>query len=343
MTTRRRPTPAVVVPGALGRMLRNRLGEKAAPPAPPAAPARAGKVSKGRITSLPDKKAEVLSELLQRARTEVRMPRRGKHIHVSDLISRCIRKKAIVEIHNVPIPVQRLSLTDAMTYRQGDAIHDVLKERTVQGAPSQVWGRWRCKCGSLRVDEPCTFDRVDQGLLCEKCEQPAKIYEETEFLDAELNILGHPDLILYLPDLQSYYVTELKSISHEQFKELVRPKPDHVTQVLFYWYLMHRKGMPLVDTVSILYATKGYVFKGKPYLEFPINVKAALKNLDPYLDDARAILRARETGELPPRVHCAAKESPDARACEVSGLCFGEAQAPVQTISFRDALRTGRK
>lgn len=336
----RRPVAPVVVKGALGRMLRTRLGrnEEPAAPAPPSK-----KPAKGKVVLLPNRDAEVLSELLQRARTEVRVPRRGRHIHVSDLISKCIRKKALVETHNVPIPVQRLSLTDAMTYRQGDAIHDVLKERAVQGAPAQVWGKWRCRCGSLRVEEPCTFDKVDQGLLCEKCDQPAKTYEETEFLDDELNILGHPDLILYLPDLAAYYVTELKSISHEQFKELTRPKPDHVIQVIFYWYLMHRKGMPLVDTVSVLYATKGYVFKGKPYLEFTINVKAALKNLDPYLDDARAILRARTTGELPPRVYCAAKESPDARACEVAGLCFGEAQPAAKTISFRDAIKAGRR
>ena len=345
MTTQKRQAPAVAIPGALGRMLRARLGQTTTAPTSVTAPVvaqRRGKAKKGAVVSLPVKDAQVLSDLLSRARTEVRAPRRGEHIHVSDLISKCIRKKALVEMHNVPIPVQRLSLMDALTYRQGDAIHDVLKERTVQGAPSHVWGKWRCKCGSLRVETPCTFDRVDTGLMCEKCEGASTTYVEASFLDAELNILGHPDLILYLPDLSAYYVTELKSISHEQFKLLERPKPDHVIQVLFYWFLMHRMGMPLVDTVSVLYATKGYVFKGKPYLEFTIDVKATIKRLDPYLEDARAILQSRVSGEPPPRIYCAARESPDARACEVAGLCFGESTAGAKVITIRDAMRSGK-
>lgn len=344
MTTK--PRPAVRIKGPLGDMLRRRLGSTpvAAPPPAQAAPPKATanrKVRKGAVVPVkPD--SEPLASLLERARTEIRAPRRGSHIHVSDLISKCVRKKVLVEMHSIPTPVQRLNLMDAITYRQGDAIHDVLKERAVQGDGSRVWGKWRCRCGFRQVEEPCLFSEVDQTILCERCEQPAKTYVEASFLDAELDILGHPDLILYTPETQSFYVTELKSISHEQFKELVRPKPDHVVQVVFYWFLMHRKGMTLADHVSILYATKGYTFRGKPYIEFVINVKAALKTLDPYLEDARAIRAARNGGELPPRVYCAARESPDARSCEAAAVCFGGAAPVVAPISFREAAKAGR-
>lgn len=321
-------------------MLSRRLGrdqdkERAVAPA-----LVSGKTKRGKIVALPNKDEEVLSSILAKVRNTTRKPRLGPHLHVSDLISKCARKRAIVERNDVPLPVTKLTLMDALTFRQGDAIHDVIKERAAAGGPSLVWGRWRCQCGSHRVNTPCTSDEVDRSVVCANCEQTADVYEEAEFVDSELQVVGHPDLLLWFSDLSAFYVTELKSISSDQFKELVRPKPEHVIQVLMYWYIMHRQGRTLIDTVSLLYITKGYTFRGVPYKEYLIDVPSSLKRLEPYLEDAKAILAARKGGELPPRVTCAARESPDARCCEVVDLCFGNgAKVKTSPVSFSQAIK----
>lgn len=341
-TNRRLPGRAtpIGIPGPLGTMLSNRLGRR--PVAPPAvAPVKPGKrVPLGAVVSLPDSSESVLSSILDKAPRQSRVARTGLKIHVSDLISKCVRKKAIVEKHKVAMSVDRLSLTDSLTFRQGDAIHDVIKERAAAGAPSLVWGKWHCKCGSHKVETPCVLSQVDLTQICSYCETPADVYDEADFLDDELAIVGHPDLILYMPGINAFYVTELKSISPDAFKDLVRPKPEHVIQVLFYWWLMRRKGMRVVDTASILYVTKGYVFRGKPYIEFEIDVTENLNRLDNYIEDARAVLRSRKEGVLPPRVTCASRSSPDARACEVAHLCFDDPAAPKPiVVSYRQSLK----
>ena len=341
---RKPPTGAqqVLVTGHLGDMLKRRLG--IAPPAPPAPPAKGKRVKQGSVIPLPKGAEDILSSILRSARNAVRKPRLGHNIHVSDLISKCVRKKVIVETHKVTMPVTRLSLMDALTFKVGDTIHDVIKERAVAGGPSLVWGKWRCACGSVHVKEPCTYAEVDQSVICDNCETGTDVYEEAEFIDPELHIVGHPDLILFMANLAAFYVTELKSISHDQFKELVRPKPEHLIQVLFYWYLMRRCGYDVVDSVSVLYVTKGYVFKGLPYKEFLFTPSKELKRLDPYLDDARAILRSRETGELPPRVTCVSAAAPEARSCEVCKICFGDTSAPAPVVvSFSEATGSSTK
>lgn len=345
MLVKRKPPAAtrqVLVTGHLGDMLKKRLG--IAPPAPPAPPAKGKRVKQGGVIPLPDGAEDILSGILRTARNAVRKPRVGQNTHVSDLISKCVRKKAIVEIHDVSMPVTRLSLMDALTFKVGDTIHDVIKERAVVGGPSLVWGRWRCQCGSIHIKEPRTYAEVDQSVICDNCDTGTDVYEEAEFIDPELRIVGHPDLILFMSNLAAFYVTELKSISHDQFKELVRPKPEHLVQVLFYWYLMRRCGYDVVDSVSVMYITKGYVFKGLPYKEFMFVPSKELKRLDTYLDDARAILLSRETGELPPRVTCVSPSAPEARSCEVCKICFGESSAATPVVvSFAEATGDSAK
>jgi hypothetical protein len=278
-----------------------------------------------------------LSDIMRKARNGYRRPRIGNAVHVSDLIARCIRKKALVERHSIPLPAQKLSLMDELTFAQGDAIHDVVKARAAAADAGGVWGRWRCHCKSLRVDEPVLLSEVDQEILCTNCGGPANVYEEVTFKDEEHNIVGHPDLILYLAALSAYYVTELKSISALQYDELARPDPDHVIQVLFYWYLMRLAGYEVADHVSILYVTKGYKFKGDPYKEFVINAPAQVHKLDIYLADAKALKVAREGGELPKRA-CASSTAPEARKCEACTYCFDETDgAGRKTFTIRQA------
>lgn len=296
----------------------------------------------GQVHPLP-RGAEVLSSLLQEARTEYRAARSRANLHVSDLIYQCARMRAICETQDVAIPAKSISLMDAITYRQGDAIHDVIRERAAQGGASLVWGKWKCRCGSLRIEEPRLFSDVDRSEVCEHCETDARFYEELEFLDDELSIMGHPDLLLRLPEPQAFHVVELKSISAKAFDELVRPIPEHVVQAFFYWFLMHRKGYSLTNTVSIMYVTKGYVFRGQPFKEYLVPVDDLERRLEDYLEDARAVLAARkDASALPPRTRCPTRDAPDARTCPVAARCFAPPQSgPVARVSFLQAARGG--
>jgi hypothetical protein len=274
------------------------------------------------VVSLPDPEEQVTTDLLRKARFSVRPARKAGWTHVSDLVSKCARKKAFIECGLVPPASSSLSLSESLTYAQGDAIHDVIKQRLARAGPALVYGKWRCSCGSLRVEEPCELSRVDSSVTCEVCEGPADTYEEIDVRDEKLKIVGHPDVVLWLPELFSYYVVEIKSISPDQYKELVRPKPEHVLQVLFYWYLMALNGFSMVDQVSILYVTKGFTFRGDPYKEFKVCVRTELSKLDDFLQEAKQIADAKAGGAFPPRLICASRLSPDAKVCEAASLCF---------------------
>lgn len=143
--------------------------------------------------------------------------------------------------------------------------------------------------------------------------------------DDDLWIVGNPDLLLYLPDLDAIHITELKSIAPDQFKELTRPKPDHVLQVVFYWYLMNKLGYHLTDKVSIFYATKGWVFGStKPYREFVIHPQLELHRLEDMIEDARAHKAAIQDKQapLPLRTLCASPGAKEAKNCSVCEICF---------------------
>ncbi len=264
-----------------------------------------------------------LAHAIEGAGAELQGIRPGKYLHVSDLLSKCIRKRALHDLQGTVPPPRRLTLSDLLTFAQGDAIHDLLKGRARKGAGNQVWGNWSCKCKSLYHEEPCTYGEIDQEEECPHCLTKVDTYHEVPMRDEEYWIVGNPDLILYLENLDAFFITELKSIAPDQFKELVRPKPEHVLQVVFYWFLMQRLGYRLVDKVSIFYATKGWLFGGtKPYKEFVIDPEKELKRLDPMLADAAANKRYVEEGVLPPRIFCSSANSKDAKACEVAEPCF---------------------
>lgn len=280
-----------------------------------------------------------LTEILNMARSQNRPARQSEWIHVSDLLNKCIRKIALREQQHLPPAQQVLTLMDTLTFSVGDTIHDVVKERTVAGSPSEVWGNWQCECKTMTTESPCLFSEVDHSATCTACGGPYAKYVEVPMRDDELRIVGTPDLILYLQRLSALYVTELKSISHDQWKEMVRPLPDHVLQVLFYWFLMRRLGYRLVGRVSIMYVTKGYVFGGSPVKEFTFDPREIIGRLDPYLEEAAALRKFRADGTLPVRIMCANDRSPDAKKCDMCSSCFGNQQnAAPRKISAAAAL-----
>lgn len=292
----------------------------------------------GAVVDLPDSDVGPLTDVLSRSRYENRVARTTDYLHVSDLISRCVRKIAIVEQHKIQSLPQRLSLMDTLTFAVGDTIHDVMKAKVVSGSPTQVWGNWTCRCGATTTTEPSTQAELAPDRVCTRCLGPLETYTEVPMRDEDLKIVGTPDLILYLRELQAFFISELKSIAHEHWKELTRPKPEHVIQILFYWYLMRKLGYPVADKVSVVYVTKGYTFTGNPYKEFVLDPLVAIARLEPYLDMARELKAARENGGLPARIVCSSDRAPDAKKCSVCSICFGGSNAAPVQVSVASAL-----
>lgn len=276
------------------------------------------------IVSLPDKDV-AMAGVLDRLPKERREVRKGTHVHVSDLLGKCIRKIAICDRERIAVAPDRLSVSDQLTYAQGDAIHDVIKMMATRSEPRQVWGNWTCDCGHLFHDVPCTQSKTDPTDLCPLCNTPTHKYKEVPMFDDLLLIVGNPDLLRWIASVEAFCVSEIKSMAADAWKEITRPLPAHIVQVVFYWYLMHKLGYRMVDRISVIYATKGYVFRGKPYKEFIINPLDELHRLTPYLEMAEALVVARNGGALPPRLACAGEDSPKARSCEACAPCFAAA------------------
>lgn len=282
------------------------------------------RVSEDQIVSCPSDE-NILLSILNRVPREPRRRRPGNHLHVSDLLSKCLRKFALVERYGVAVRPQRLTPSDVFTFAMGDAIHDSAKMMAAVADPDKVWGKWKCKCGHLYHDQPGTLSEFDMEEVCPQCDTPTNHYVEVPMVSDEHMIVGTPDLLLYMRDINAFHVTELKSIAPDQFKELSRPKPDHILQVLFYWFLMRHLGYRLTDKVSILYITKGYIFKGSVYKEFVINPQEQLHRLDPYLEEARLVKGARtDKTVIPLRSFCQTEYSAQAKRCEVCDYCFSK-------------------
>jgi hypothetical protein len=238
-----------------------------------------------------------------------------------------VRKIVLAERHSVMVRGQALTASDIFTFAQGDAIHEAVKAMATASSPARVWGKWRCKCGNLFHDEPCLQSETDPDDICEQCDTPTNVYEEVPMRDPDTMIVGTPDLLLYLAEVDAFHINEIKSIKHEAWLELVRPKPEHVIQVLFYWYLMRKLGYRVTDRVSLFYVTKGYIFGStKPYKEFMFSPEAELHRLDRYLAVAYAAKASRanpnaDSSELPERV-CTSEFTVDAKKCELCNICY---------------------
>lgn len=322
------------------KALTSRLGEiiarrRGGPPAPDLKSISL-KSDTAEIVNL-DAQAKPLSDILAKARLITRPARGTDYLHVSDLLHNCIRRVALVETMNIPPQPQTLNLTSALTFAQGEAIHDVLKERATAGGPRLMWGHWSCRCGTCSTPTPSLFSEVDPGQRCPACKGPLDRYKEVDVRNEQYKIVGHPDMLLLIPGLDALHVTELKSISHDKWKDLVRPEPDHVLQSLFYWFLLREDGYRLTDRCSVVYATKGWMFSGEPHKEFTFDAETIVHRLDPYLEDALALKASRTGGDLPVRT-CSSEMDPNAKKCEVCKACFGVTNEKPVNVSIAAAL-----
>lgn len=277
----------------------------------------------GQVVSAPNSDYP-FSEVIEKGLFKVQEVRPGDHLHVSDLLHKCIRQRALEKRFDIVPATRRLTMSDQLTFAMGDAVHDTVKDRTRAASPDKVWGKWSCKCKYLYHDDPCCYSEIDQEETCPHCETRVDQYHEVSFFDEEYGIVGNPDLLIYFPRKDALHVTEIKSMAHKQWEELTRPLPEHVLQVVFYWHLMHRAGKRLTDRCSISYWTKQWQFGAKSgHKEFLVDPVAALDRLRPHIEDALAYKAAREGGEMPLRTFCSNEGAKAAKACNVAEICFG--------------------
>ena len=277
------------------------------------------KQSQGQVVTvwLPD---EHVVSLLKEAHQEVREFRAGEYIHVSDLIGKCIRKMALSDKHTQPMPGERISDSLAITFAQGNVAHDYVKDKIKKGHPEKLYGTWSCSCGATKHTASILSEA--KPVPCKSCgTSSTHKYVELELLDEEYLISGSPDVVLYLQKVKAFYPVEIKSISAKEWDELVRPKPDHVIQILFYWYLMRKAGYNVTSSVSILYVNKGYVFKS-PYKEFVLEPEPIIGRLDDYLEDAKARADYIKYGTVPRRIMCSTIGVGPSKSCHLAVQCF---------------------
>lgn len=349
MTTRRLPAGAQPV-----RMPQRRgLPSTANPPEPaprPRVAAAAAPPDAGRIVLASDTDARTsVGLLLWAAGRNVRAQRAGQNIHVSDLLGgRCIRRRALLTLTDRPVPAVSLTLSDELTFAQGDALHDKIREIFIRGArsdragrnPMRPWGNWACLCGRTRTDTP-SLQPAASRMHCEHCERPLDEYQEIDLYDEELTVVGHPDFLLKDSATGAISVLEVKSISALQYPSLEAAQPDHIAQAVLYWDLLKRAGQTVCSHVYIVYINKGAMFQGSPVKIFRVDAINATQTIEAHWDNARAIRDAiAGRGPLPDRP-CSATTDTTAKNCPVMRQCFDQTGQPARgrVISIRDAQR----
>ena len=262
----------------------------------------------------------VVLDMLQKVPLTVNSFRNDGYVHVSDAINKCLRKFAILQKLEINHPDEKLFDGQAITYAIGISLHDYVRQKFVDTYPNKVYAQWVCTCGAIKT-EPMLKSQAARSSQCNICGTRPHRHKEVNFVSKELNVSGSPDLILYLNDLGVYYPIEIKSMAAKSFNELVRPLPDHIVQISFYWYLMQLNKMPLANSASILYVNKEYSFKSV-YKEFIVNTPSEESLLSSYIEDLVALENFKKNGKLPLRTFCSSINSPDARKCPVCNYCF---------------------
>jgi len=246
--------------------------------------------------------------------------RHGEWLHVSDLVHTCIRKMALSEQLNIPMPMQQIWDGQGITFKIGEAIAEFVTTK-VEERDDQIYGMWKCDCkeDNLIIGPMTKAEAEMQNEGCSMCNQKALNYKEMTFRNEALQLLGNVDLCFLYDAL---LITEIKSMARTSWDRLTHPIPDHIVQVVIYWWLARELGIRLYDSVSIMYVCKEWKF-GSPYKEYVVNAEENLDLVEPYLEEARQYIAfKRGDGPLPIRVTCDTPEDTRAGKCEFCNECF---------------------
>lgn len=240
-----------------------------------------------------------------------------KYLHVSDLVHKCMRMFALAEFIGVKLVGETMYDNMGVTFAIGKAIGQYLVDRSIIAVPDKLWGNWVCACGVSKFQG--TYHQAAQLDLCPKCSTKMLRYIEACFTNDEYNISGSVDLIYLIS--KHLYLIEVKSIKKETWNDMVRPQPDHLLQLVFYWWLASLRGYSLYEQASVIYTSKAHT-RGSPFKEFAVNPANHIDRLRPYLEDAMSLKQHRAGGALPPRL-CANDQVSTAKSCLLCTTCFG--------------------
>ena len=244
--------------------------------------------------------------------------RGGTYLHVSDLIYRCIRKKALSQKLRLPVAAEELWDSQSITFRLGEAIGDFVVDRAID-RDGRVFGRWKCRCGRL------TPNMLREDALkirpCRRCGGYYDQYAEFHLTNDQYALVGNCDLALMWD--QGLYLNEVKSINADGFDALDTggPHMDHIVQLLFYSFMAREMGYEIYDRGSIFYVKKEFKI-GSPYKEFKLVYEDHAHHIEPYLEEAMHYARFLQDGTLPERIMCNNIDEPTALKCQFCLDCF---------------------
>jgi hypothetical protein len=244
--------------------------------------------------------------------------------HVSSLVSlNCARKACIVHQHAVLVSNPATAAHRVM-WAQGRASENHVRDSIIKATGgSVVFGVWTCACGEAQH----VGLKPASDFVCARCARPVDRYRELTVFDHHRKITANPDIMLMLNG--KVLVVEIKSVASDAFKELTGPLGDHQLQALLYHRVLSENGYALHDRVAIIYVRKGFLWTGsnpvgKIYHEFHVDVNSttSLNMVEDRVSLAETIARANAAGVLPSRTVCSSPDSPSAKTCPVSHLCF---------------------
>lgn len=260
----------------------------------------------------------VLAPLLS-SKFEQHSFRHGGYIHVSDLLYKCIRKIAFSELLQEDIRAETIWPGRGVTFELGHAVQNYVTRLLKMNAPRQLYGNWECPCETLQI--PLSVWDDAKSHVCRVCGKPPTEYKEMVIRNDQYMITGSVDIGLLIEEY--LYVNECKSMSAKQWNVIVRPKPEHLLQSLFYWWLFKEAGVSLWDRVSVIYVNKEFMWSGSPFKEFAFTPSIVVDRLDDFFHEASQLIAFRkDNSKLPSRINCAALNSPDAKECQFRQVCF---------------------
>ncbi len=244
--------------------------------------------------------------------------RDGDYLHVSDIIHKCSRMIALAKRYNVKLNMGQLPESAGLTFAMGRAIETYVRNKFKQNAADKLWGGWHCNCGKKTFEG--TYEQARQQTVCQHCHTKPEHYIEMVIENDEYMFSGSIDITLL--EGKALHLVEVKSIKHDNWKDLSRPIPEHLVQILSYWWLAKQAGYDVYDSVSILYCTKGYVMFGSPYKEFVLQPSKLMRRLEEFLEEAGLLNEAiNNNGPIPIRV-CQRPDQGEAKTCPMATICF---------------------
>jgi hypothetical protein len=253
-------------------------------------------------------------------------------IHVSDLIKVdrayefCAREHALNFLDRREEYGRGLTPGFELLFELGHAIHRLVRWKFLRfnKLAHAAWGRWMCDCEDTIVTG---FKPAVGANVCKRCGSTPHKYEEYRIHSKEYRLVGHPDFLLRVKRKGGKYriiIYEIKTLDRKDidFDRMTYPLGDHTLQASFYYWMLREEGFDVDPNIRYLYVDRSTskLWFGYPYKEFTLRA-SPIDRLQPFLAKAKVLLRAMETGELPPRI-CPNATCARAKNCKVAVTCF---------------------